>query len=483
MWHQTDIDGVAVFWADAPAPLSATLIFRVGWRDETFLTRGITHLVEHLTMHTLGRRRHPHNASVNHTFTTFDASGRPEQVVSFLRDVCAALDQLPVARLATEIKVLQAEGGPGGALGEQLTTRFGFRGLGLSGTITPALDQISDETVLAHAATYFNRSNAALVLTGPPPPGLTLPLPNGVVASVPVDRRRQIPLPMWFTSVEPPTSVSFLVSGRDPVRSEVTLATCRIAMERAMDHVRHSQGWAYDVSFELTMTETDTIVSFAADPPEEHAADVQRALVEILRDLRDEGPTDAELAGDLEDLEEHSIDPRSVEGDLVDAGADHLLGQVPQQWEDRMFTRKQVTRDDCRAVLEVLDSSLIVGMPIGTEPADGALEREPEDRLPPITGATFPRSVLRGRRDGVPKNAQLVVGEDGVSLVDSDHIRTIRWSDLVGVDRDGDEAAMTLVSADSTVIPFNARWFKQGNRALKLLEQRVPTGLRFTSPD
>ena len=46
--HQTEVDGIPCLWADLPGELGATLIFRVGMADESLVTRGITHLVEHL---------------------------------------------------------------------------------------------------------------------------------------------------------------------------------------------------------------------------------------------------------------------------------------------------------------------------------------------------------------------------------------------------------------------------------------------------
>ena len=46
--NQTTIDGVPVIWAEAPGPIRATLMFRVGRVDERLPWSGITHLVEHL---------------------------------------------------------------------------------------------------------------------------------------------------------------------------------------------------------------------------------------------------------------------------------------------------------------------------------------------------------------------------------------------------------------------------------------------------
>lgn len=111
--NRTDVDGVPVLWQDAPAPLSACLVFGVGARHETFRTVGVTHLVEHLVMATLPKSHLDSNAHVDLGSTIFQATGRPEAVVEFISAVCAAIGDLPLSRLATEAGVLEAEGASG----------------------------------------------------------------------------------------------------------------------------------------------------------------------------------------------------------------------------------------------------------------------------------------------------------------------------------------------------------------------------------
>lgn len=48
--HRTSTSGVPTFWTDGPGRFSAGLVFRVGRVDETLVTSGITHLVEHLAL-------------------------------------------------------------------------------------------------------------------------------------------------------------------------------------------------------------------------------------------------------------------------------------------------------------------------------------------------------------------------------------------------------------------------------------------------
>lgn len=109
--HRTVVDGVPVVWTQGPAPLSATLVFGCGARDESFPTIGVTHMVEHLAMSTLPKAHHPRNASVGLDTTEFMAEGRPDQITAFLDGICRALTDLPLGRLDSERGVLEAEGG------------------------------------------------------------------------------------------------------------------------------------------------------------------------------------------------------------------------------------------------------------------------------------------------------------------------------------------------------------------------------------
>jgi hypothetical protein len=177
--RRAEIDGVPTFWMAGPPPLSAELIFGTGRRDEPFARAGITHLIEHLVMSALDRRHHFHNASVSIGSTSFTASGRPDAVRDFLHDVCAAIRELPTGRLEIERRILAAEGPRVSMLGCHLLMRYGLRGPGLAGADPPAVDQIGAAEVRGWAARELVRSNAVLALSGPPPDGLRLELPDG----------------------------------------------------------------------------------------------------------------------------------------------------------------------------------------------------------------------------------------------------------------------------------------------------------------
>ena len=88
-----------VHFAELPGAFSAALMFRTGRSDEPLGCCGISHLVEHLALYALRHPAHPYNGFVDLTRTVFFASGTRDEVAAFLRDVAAALADLPLDRL------------------------------------------------------------------------------------------------------------------------------------------------------------------------------------------------------------------------------------------------------------------------------------------------------------------------------------------------------------------------------------------------
>ena len=143
---QTTVDGVPVFCAAGPPPLSAGLVFGVGRRDETFVSGGVTHLVEHLAMRAVGRTTIESNAAVDLTATEFVATGSPDRVAAFLGAGCTALADLPTEHLAVEADVLRAEDATTAAppVALLLGTLYGVEGVGLASVRDPALRSLGD---------------------------------------------------------------------------------------------------------------------------------------------------------------------------------------------------------------------------------------------------------------------------------------------------------------------------------------------------
>ncbi|MFE5141617.1 insulinase family protein [Streptomyces fagopyri] len=184
----TTTQGIPTLCAPRPGEITAGLLFRVGRADETLVTSGITHLVEHLALHELGRSDLHYNGATSNTYTHFHVTGTQPEVVTYLNAVCAALRDLPLERLETEKEILRTEAaGRGNGPGTQLPLwRYGAQGYGLSSHSRLGTWNLTPDQVRDWARTRFTRDNAVLWITGDgAPDGLDLTLPAGTRVPAP----------------------------------------------------------------------------------------------------------------------------------------------------------------------------------------------------------------------------------------------------------------------------------------------------------
>lgn len=179
-----------VFWSpgDGSGGYSAALVFRAGRVDEPLARAGITHMVEHLALHRLGREDRHYNGAVGPFSTRFVSHGTPDEVAGFLTGVCAALRDLPLDRLDDEKRIVRTEEDQRafGVVETLARWRYGPSGLGLVGYPELGVPGLTGENVAGWAASRFTRGNVALgIVGGPPPEGLRLDLPDGPRIPVP----------------------------------------------------------------------------------------------------------------------------------------------------------------------------------------------------------------------------------------------------------------------------------------------------------
>lgn len=471
--NRVDIDGVPAFWEEGPPPLAAVLMFRVGVRDEPFPQRGITHLVEHLAMSRIGRRYHDYNASVELAMTTFEATGPAAEVTAFLADVCHSLSDLPTDRLETERKVLAVEAQEGGGILElHLLLRYGLRGPGLAAVTPPAPDALDADAVRSWAGHRFLRSTAVLALTGPPPPGLRLPLPDGPAPLRPHVAPLDLQGPLW---TDHPDDRGIALSMQIPA-GEAGAVAGRVARERLTEELRHRLGLVYDVDLVLGSSASGAggSLTLVADPPARAAAQVAVVFDAVLEDLRRNGPTDAELADDLAEGQAVHEDPRSALDKAASAAAEHLHHSRVWDPETARSEREAISRGDVSKALAGYPATAILTVPEGVQARIEGFTRYPDHIGEPVRGREFKRQ----RFGPVPRGGTLVVGEDGVSLLLRDGTLTVRWEDVVGYG-EGPEDIRTLYGSNGCTIDLHPLFFRSGEEALALVESRVPAHLRF----
>jgi predicted Zn-dependent peptidase len=476
--QQTHVDGVPVFVADLPGPLTAGLVFGVGRQDETFVKGGITHLVEHLAMGALGRRSLDCNASVDLQVTEFTATGPAERVGEFLRDVCRTLAELPVDRLTVETDVLRTENGAvtGSALATLLETLYGTDGPGLAAAREPAMLSLTATDVHEWAARWFTRCNAAVWLTGPVPDGLVLPLPEG---EPPVRRRpavRTLRTPVW---TEHPVPGSVAVGAAVDSRPGLGTALA-VLRERVEDELRHRRGVTYTVETDrIPVDSRRRVATVVADVREGQEPLAARVLWQQLTGLAVEGPTEAELVRAREDLAAVLDDPRSHVGEAEAAAQHHVLGLPRTGLEELRRESGAVTADDVRDAAVALREAAVLCLPPDVDAVPPGLDRVPLSSADVVEG----RSYARRRLSDAPRGSRLVVGDEGLSLVLSDDERlTVRWPDVVGLVRPA-PGTWCVVTRHGFTVPLIAEEWRGGNEAVATVRAHVPAELQVVDDE
>lgn len=428
--HHTDIDGVATFWEQGPEPLTAMLMFRAGARHETFRTAQVSHLVEHLVMSTLPKTHLELNAQVDADTTTFYATGRPQEVVDFLERVCAGIRDLPLHRIEREAGVLQAEDATTEhpAVCWSVGSRFDLSGIGLLGTSGPGPRHLRAEHATAYAATHLVRDNAALVLSGPPPEGLRLDLPEGPRAVEPAARRSVLQLPARVRAEMPFPTLSFEL--RDTPGSEAVLV--EVLRERLTDDLRHERGIAYSCEVSLLRLDDTTLVTVWTDGQQERRAEIATALWSCVKDLAADGPTQAELDHAVSGQSARLADPRNTADWVAAQAYRHLVGLSVRTREDYLASLAALTTEAVRQRFASALDTVLLGVP---EDVHVVLEDLPDRTEAEFSGSDPVRGEVFGRKtlSLAPRDLRFVAGADGISQTAHGYTASAAWDRVVGV--------------------------------------------------
>ncbi|MGI8729906.1 MAG: hypothetical protein ACR2LK_07940 [Solirubrobacteraceae bacterium] len=474
-----EVDGVPLLWADVPGPLTAMLMFRIGRSDETLRTLGVTHLVEHLALWSSRRATHFYNGYVEDAVTGFHASGRPEEVCEFLRDVTSSLTALPVDRLEVERRVLGAESasrGGGGAYAHHRALRFGPCGYGLVDQYEYAIDWMDGDALQSHALEHFTADNAVLWLSGPPPDDLSLTLPRGVHRAPAAPEA--IPGVVLPAHVEEPDHAGVSMSTLG-TRSAALHAGFGVLLERAVEQLRLTAGMSYAPQGAYDVLDgTSTIPVVYADCRVTDASEARRVLVKIADDLAEGGPSEDELERDRRRLVDWLEDP--------DAGCSHLdwharnrvLGLPAMSPADLRAEREALSAGVvARTIAEALESLLVISQ-VGYRSGDGR-------RLAPYEAPEVP--AQQGRRHATTAqwrafnlDMTVDVSEEGLTYTQSytkkglpdGHSVSMLFSDLVtGVRMPS--GGLTLVSRAGAYLTLHPERLTDGAELLETLERAL----------
>jgi len=424
-----DCNGIPVLWAPLPGPLQAHLVFRVGRADEPFARCGISHMVEHLTLSALGEVPYRMNGAVTGDLTSFMVEGDESDVVAFLDHVCRTLHALPRERFEAERTVLRTEAArrtPDITAG-LLYARYGPTGWGLMEAEEHALRAATVDEVQAWADRHYVAGNAALVLSGPPPAGLRLDLPAGPRLPLTPSRPVQQPLPTFVHR-------SSRVAGTGVVlpRSSTARALLRHGQRRFTQRLRGDQGVTYDVNGTWLRVAPGTIhATFCADTLADKATEVCSTMLDELDRLALGGPSEAELARDVEQMRRAAQRPEAAMATAVQRAVDMLHDESPAPAAAGAEKVVRLTPADVAdAARQARDSSIWIVPNEATLPAwyfrdyvAWSSER--------VDGETY---LPRAEPTGDMEPHSLVLGERGASLVLArQRYVTVPWDECVGM--------------------------------------------------
>ena len=116
---ETEVSGIRTLHLPAPGCTRLTLHVGVGWADEAFVTRGVTHAIEHLVMGAAEPGRLESNACVTPFQTAFWANGQLPRLTTAIAPTVATSPHAsgvhPVGSTGTAARARTPPSGPFGA--------------------------------------------------------------------------------------------------------------------------------------------------------------------------------------------------------------------------------------------------------------------------------------------------------------------------------------------------------------------------------
>lgn len=462
--HITEVEGIPTVWAEVPGEFSGGITFRLGHVDETLVTHGVTHMLEHLALFGIDRPGEHSNGHVDATTLAIHGGGAPEEVAALLTRATRQLVDPPTARLEDEKGVLRAEaaGRAPWALGELVAWRWGMRAFGLEAANELGLDPLTVEAVRGWSATRIGRRNAVLWFTGPPPAGLRIDLPEGQERPAPDPFESVLPTrPVYFTSQAPNVAVHSVVR-RTPAAT--TLAS--VLRTRLVDELRTERAAAYspDVGYRPLTADAAALVAFA-DVVEGRADVVAERIPAVLAELCADGPTEPELAARRGELRRSMQNPAFMAAVTTTTAWDLLHGRRTQTIAEILDDADHITAADVAAVATDLRREAILQIPNGVPAPTSPCAQAPISPSRPVTeGRRFAR--LAGPD-------QLVVGHEGVTVAGSEVAVTVRHESLAALGR-WDDGGRLLIGEDGVHLTVEPTLWRRGKRAVELIDSAVP---------
>jgi hypothetical protein len=470
---ETEIDGVLCFFVDMGRPASAAhLIFRQGLADEPLHETGWLRLLEHLALLDRETLSRPIEGRTSMLLTRFAAFGDPATIVRDLGALSGWLAEPDFRLLARERGVLQAEAHQGqDPLVRSLTWRYGATGPGVTSYAEVGSVRATPELLTERSQRVFNRSNAILVLDGPPPADLRLSLPSGEFCQPLLTEPVPRPMPAAYRDEDAMT-----LSGVVSRTHEASFLP--VMLERAVhDGLRQSTGGAYGPWADLMeVDDQHVVVAAGSEVVPEILGSVAKAGVDVARHLAEQGVPRAWVQEAVEYRLQRLDSPSAVVDVALESAYAALSGRVPKSHEELLDELRYTNPAGVDLAAQELYATLLLGVP-----ENAGLPRG-------VDLVTFPEVVPSGagrRHSHVNWPADLTTFSADAELVETVNglaARQMRISDVVGLLtwRDG---TRRLVRRDGSVLEMEARQWIGGEDLARTLDAAVPEELHLQMPD
>lgn len=338
--------------------------------------------------------------------------------------------------------------------------------------------------VAAHVGRFFTRSNAVLVLTGPPPDGLRLQLPPVERPAHPANRPVQRGGARWCPDSVPSPGLGLST----PAGDTVSAMAVAILQERLMDVARHEHGISYHVESDVVEVGPDRVewvVHLDARAGQDQRA--AELLWEQASDLARHGPTPQELQHEQDAVREMWLDPRAVVVDLDRAARAELFGYTARSRPQIGAARDEVSAADVATALRAAMATAIVVVPddvrLALTDLDGRPLPEqgcPRSRTIPAGKVYRPPLLARGMSKEA-RAARLVELDNGFAAVDGDgDVHTVLFEDVVGVEVSDD--GRILYSRHGCIAPITHDLWNRVAPAIRRVDDTLAPHLRFAAP-
>ncbi|MFV0459183.1 MAG: hypothetical protein ACK5MT_10515 [Actinomycetales bacterium] len=472
---ETSIDGVQTFWAPVEGPRRAALSFRCGQADETYLTSGRSHLVEHLALYGIEDPSRHNNGYVDSTTTTFHTAGTDDHVSAFLAGVCRQLKDLPLHRLDREREVLAAEDASRrqSLAGLTSTWRFGAQGYGLAGLPRHGERLQSALDVQRWAHTRFTRENAVLWLSGPPPSDLRLSLPgDGYRMPAPEVQSLLGHGASWFCADLGGVGLSSLLP-RDPM----TMLVVRVLAEQLHDRLRVDQGLTYSPWVNYDRFGDSAHVTVFADGTQASLDPLAQQLALILAGLSriDDDAVQAARARRIEEADEaEAHHPAEMMLSLLQGRAHDALHQRPHiDPREALHGHVRLAAFRRRATT-LLEHGLYV-LPSGIRPPVQFGDPLPLSLAPPLVGPAHSHA------DAPVVTDTLIVAAEGVARDTPGGQLVARYDDVVA-GLSYPDGAVCLVASDGTHVMVEPTLWTDGAALAKKITRAIGQDRIATMP-